>query len=103
MACLYGSVHYGGIRPVDADARQDIGGIVEMVPIPANHSHIPPAAFPDGILMEQEADEMAVFGQFHADEIGNNCHFSYIGCLSRHQSAQLPQPTDDLARVLLGH
>lgn len=62
MAVLYGSVHYGGIRPVDADARQDIGGIAEMVPIPANHSHILTSSIPYGIFVEQEADEMAVFG-----------------------------------------
>lgn len=90
VALLYGIVHHGGIFRMDADARQDLGGIAEMVSVPANHSHIPPAAIPDGILVEREADEMAVFGPFHADEIGNNCSLSYANCLSRNQLAQLP-------------
>lgn len=103
MAMLYGIAHYGGVCPMDTDARQDIGGISEMVPIHPDYSHILTAAFPDGILVEREADKMAMLRPICTDEIGNNCSLSYVGCLSRNQPAQLPQPADDLACVLLGH
>lgn len=103
MAMLYGVIHYGGLCRMDADARQNLGGIAEMVPVYANHSHILVAPVPDGILVEREAGEMAIFGPVHADEIGNNCNLSYVGCLSWNQPAQLPQPTDDPTRVLFGH
>ncbi len=103
MACLYGSVHYGSVCPVDTDARQDIGGIAEMVPIPPNHSHVPPTPVPDGILVEYTAYEMAVLRPIYIDEIGNNCRFSCIACLPGYQPPQLSQPTDNPPRVFLNY